>query len=77
MVDSQDMALKIFNAFEDLYFEEGKGKIFDTVFSKYFPLVDIDRHMDLYDVLLLLSTKHRKKFDEMVKELRDHSIICD
>ena len=70
-----DMVLKIFHAFEDLYFEKGKGKIFDDIFRKYFPLVEIGPHMDVYDVLMSLGTKNRTKFDEIVRELRLHSLI--
>lgn len=75
--DIHEMALKIFHAFEDLYFDKDKGKIFDDIFSKYFPLVEIDPLMDIYDVLVSLGANHRTKFDEMVKDLRAHSIISD
>jgi hypothetical protein len=77
MSDSQNLPLKIFHAFEDLYFEKDKGKIFDEIFSKYFAPLDLDPLMDLYDVLVLLSTRHSEKFEEMVKELKAHSIISD
>jgi hypothetical protein len=77
MSDSENLPLKIFNAFEDLYFEEGRGKIFDEIFSKYFAPLDLEPHMDLYDVLVFISTRHRERFEEMVKELKAHSIISD
>jgi len=77
MNNSQNMPLKILHAYEDLYFEEGKGKIFDDIFSRYFAPLAIDRHMDLYDALVLLSTRHRAQFDEMVKELKAHSLLSD
>jgi hypothetical protein len=77
MDDNQNMPLKIYNAFEDLYFEKGKGKIFDDIFTKYFSLVEIDHHMDLYDVLVSLNAYHREQFDEMVREFKAHSIIHD
>jgi len=77
MNDCQNMPLKVFHAFEDLYFEEGKGKIFDEIFSRYIASLDIDRNMDLYDVLMLLCTRHRAKFEEMVTELKAHSLISD
>jgi len=75
MSDTANLPLKIFHSFEDLYFEKDKGQLFDKIFSKYIVLVDIDRHMDLYDVLVLLSKEHRLKFDEMVKELRENGLI--
>jgi len=75
MSDNENLPLKIFNAFEDLYFEQNKDKIFDDIFSKYFCFVKIDGHMDLYDVLVALRTKHRSHFDNMVRELRDKKLI--
>lgn len=75
MGDVEDIALKIFYAFEDLYFEKDKGKIFDDVFERYFSFVEIEQYMDVYDVLVSLGINHRKQFDEMVKELKSHSII--
>ncbi|MCG2720918.1 MAG: hypothetical protein L6290_02725 [Thermodesulfovibrionales bacterium] len=77
MNDTQNIPLKIYQAFEDLYFEKGKGKIFDDIFTKYFAPLDIDRHMDLYDVLVLICEKHPEQFDEMVKEFRVNSIIIE
>jgi hypothetical protein len=77
MSDSQNMPLKIFHAFEDLYFEKDNGKIFDDIFSRYFAPLDLDPLMDLYDVLVLLSTQHTEKFEEMLKELKAHSLISD
>jgi len=75
MSDIANLPLKIFHSFEDLYFEKDKGKLFDKIFSKYIVLVDIDPHMDLYDVLVVLSKEHRLKFDEMVNELRENALI--
>jgi hypothetical protein len=77
MDDNQNIPLKIYHAFEDLYFEKDKGKIFDDIFTRYFSLVEIDHHMDLYDVLVLINTHHRERFDEMVREFKSHSIIND
>jgi hypothetical protein len=77
MSDTENLPMIIFHAFEDLYFEEDKGKLFDKIFSKYIILVEHDHHMDLYDVLVLLSKNHRLQFDEMVKELRENALIND
>ena len=77
MSDNENLPLKIFHAFEDLYFEKDKGKLFDKIFSRYFVHADIDRHMDLYDVLVVLSKKHSLQFEEMVKELRENGLIND
>jgi hypothetical protein len=77
MSDSENLPLKIFHAFEDLYFEKDKGKIFDNIFSRYVPFVELNPHMDLYDVLVELKTKHRSHFDEMVREFRENKLIGD
>jgi hypothetical protein len=77
MSDIEDISLKVFHAFEDLYFEKDKGKIFDDIFERYFSIVEIDRYMDVYDVLVSLGINHRTQFDEMVKEFISHSIIDD
>ncbi|MEW6571494.1 MAG: hypothetical protein AB1390_10015 [Nitrospirota bacterium] len=77
MEDIRDMALKIFHAFEDLYFEGDKGKIFEEIFARYFPLVEIDWHMDVYDVLVSLGTNYQAQFDKMVLEFKAHSLISD
>jgi hypothetical protein len=75
MSNTENLPLKIFHSFEDLYFEKDKGKLFDRIFSKYFVHVEIDRNMDLYDVLVCLSKDHCSLFDKMVKELRENSLI--
>lgn len=77
MSHSENLPLKIYHAFEDLYFEKDKGKIFDNIFSKYFCLVEHDGYMDLYDVLVVIMTKHRSHFNEMVRELRENKLISD
>jgi hypothetical protein len=77
MSDNENLPLKIFHAFEDLYFEKDKGKLFDKIFSRYFVHANIDRHMDLYDVLVLLSKKHSLQFEKMVNELRENGLIND
>ena len=77
MSDTKNLPLKIFHAFEDLYFEKDKGKLFDRIFSRYFVHADIDHHMDLYDVLVVLSKNHSLQFEKMVKELRENGLIKD
>ena len=77
MSESENLPIKIFHAFEDLYLEKDKDKIFDTIFSKYFCFVEIDRFMDLYDVLVALKKNHPSHFDNLVRELREHKLLCD
>ncbi len=77
MSEIQDMAMKIFNAFEDFYLDKDKRKIFNDLFDKYLSIVDIDGRMDTYDAIVLLGVKHRSEFDQMIKVLKEHSLIPD
>ncbi len=73
----KNMAMKIFNAYEDYYLEKNKRKIFDDLFDKYLTLVDLDRYMDTYDAIVSLGLTRRFEYDLMVKTLKDHSLISD
>ena len=77
MSEIQDMAMKIFNAFEDFYLDKDKRKIFNDLFDKYLSIVDIDGRMDTYDAIVLLGVNHRSEFDQMIKVLKEHSLIPD
>jgi len=77
MSEIQDMAMKIFNAFEDFYLDKDKRKIFNDLFDKYLSIVDIDGRMDTYDAIVLLGVKYRSEFDQMIKVLKEHSLIPD
>ncbi len=77
MSEIENLAMKIFNSFEDCYLEKSKCKIFEELFDRYLPKVDKDGKSDTYDALVLLGLHHRNEFDLMVKVLRDHSLISD
>lgn len=77
MKEITDMAMKIFNAYEDYYLDKDKAKIFEDLFDKYLPVVDIDGKTETYDAIVLLGLNHRLDFDYMVKVLKDHSLIPD
>ncbi len=77
MKEITDMAMKIFNAYEDYYLDKDKAKIFEDLFDKYLPVVDIDGKTETYDAIVLLGLNHRLDFDNMVKVLKDHSLIPD
>ncbi len=73
----EDMAMKIFNAFEDFYLDKDKRKIFDDLFDKYLTVVDTTGQTETYDAIVSLGYRHRADFDRMVKELKDQSLIPD
>jgi len=77
MSEIQDMAMKIFNAFEDFYLDKDKRKIFNELFDRYLSIVDIDGQMDTYDAIVSLGIHHRSEFDQMVKILKEKSLISE
>jgi hypothetical protein len=77
IVEIKNMAMKIFNAYEDFYLDKDKRKIFDDLFDRYLTLVNMDRFMDTYDAIVSLGLTHRFEYDLMVKNLKDHSLISD
>jgi hypothetical protein len=77
MGEIEDMAMKIFNAYEDFYLDKDKRKIFEDLFDKFLSVVDINGQMEPYDATVALGRSHRSKFDQMVKSLKDQSLIPD
>jgi len=77
IIEIKNMAMKIFNAYEDFYLDKDKRIIFDDLFDKYLTLVDMDRFMDTYDAIVSLGLTHRFEYDLMVKTLKDQSLISD
>lgn len=77
MGEIENMAMKIFNAYEDFYLDKDKRKIFEGFFDKYLTIVDVDGKTEPYDAIVLLGLYHRSEFDQMVKVLKDNSLIPD
>jgi hypothetical protein len=75
MRDIEDMAMKIFNAYEDVFYEKEKKKIFENLFDKYLTIADTVGTMEPYDAIVSLGYRHRLEFDQLVKALKDHSLI--
>jgi hypothetical protein len=71
------MAQKISHTLEDLYFDEGKRKLFDVIFNKYLSSVDPDGAMEPYDAIVKLGRNSLDEFDCMVQELKDQALIID
>jgi hypothetical protein len=75
MGEIENIAMHIFYAYEDLFLDLDKRKIFEDLFDKYLSVVADDGKTEPYDAILLLAEHHRADFDQMVKTLRDHSLI--
>jgi hypothetical protein len=73
----EDMAMKIFNAFEDYYLDKEKREIFEDLFDKYLTVVDTTGQTETYDAIVSLGYQHRADFDKMVKILKDQALISD
>jgi hypothetical protein len=69
------IAQEIIFAFEDHFNDENKRKSFDALFHKYLSMVDPGATMQVYDAIILLGRKHPAEFEQMVKEMRDSSLI--
>jgi uncharacterized protein YutD len=75
MGEIENIAMHIFHAYEDFFLDLDKRKIFEDIFDKYLSVVADDGKTEPYDAILLLAEHHRADFDQMVKTLRDHSLI--
>jgi len=75
MGDIENMAMKIFHAYEDYYLEKDKRKVFEDLFDRYLTAVDMDGRAEPYDAMVTLGHKHRDDFDAMVKILRERALI--
>jgi predicted urease superfamily metal-dependent hydrolase len=73
----EDMAMKIFNAFEDCYLDKEKRKIFEDLFDKYLTVVDTTGQTEPYDAIVSLGYKHPADYDKMVKTLKEQALISD
>lgn len=77
MSEIEDMAMKIFHAYEDFCLDKEKCKIFEDLFDRFLTAVDIDGKAEPYDAIVQLGLLHPAEFDEMVKILKDKSLIPD
>ena len=77
MGEIENIAMKIFNAYEDYCLDKDKSKIFEELFDKYLTIVDTDGKTEPYDAIVELAYRYRAEFDQMVKILKDHSLIPD
>jgi len=63
MGEIEDMAMKIFNVYEDVFYEKDKRKIFENLFSRYLSIVDTLGTMHPYCAIVSLGHSHRLEFD--------------
>ena len=71
------IAQEISFAFEDLYHDENKMKMFHALFDRYLLPVDPGRVMIPYDAIISLWRKNPSEFEMMVKEMREKKLISD
>jgi hypothetical protein len=77
MSDLENMAMKIFNAYEDFYLDREKSKIFEELFDRYLTAVDEDGKTEPYEALVSLGHKHPEDFEKMVITLKNQSLLPD
>ena len=77
MGEIENIAMKICNIYEDFYFDKEKRKIFDDLFNRYLSVVDLHGTMDVYEAIVSLGRGHRFEFDQLVKALKDQSLLIE
>jgi hypothetical protein len=77
MGDIEDMAMKVVNAYEDLYFEKEKRSTFESILSRYIPMVDPEGDMDLYGATVALGRQHPPEFGQMFRALKDRALVAE
>jgi len=75
MENIKKIAMKIFNSYEDAYLDKERRKIFEDLFDKYLMKVDSTGTMEIYDAVLKLADQYRNDYDQMVKTLKEHSLL--
>ena len=69
------IAQKISFAYEDLFGDEGKRKLFEAIFERFLDPVDPEGALEPYYAMVALWKQNPDAFDNMVKELEDSSVI--
>jgi hypothetical protein len=75
MEDIKKIAMKIFHSYEDFYLDKENRKIFEDLFDKYLMKVDSTGKMEIYDAVIKLAGQYRDDYDQMVKMLKEHSLL--
>ena len=77
MGDIENMAMKIFYAYEDFYLDKDKSKIFEDLFDRYLLKVHDGGQLGPYEAIVALGYRHSDEFHEMVRILKEQSLISD
>ncbi len=72
---AQLTAQRISFAYEDLFGDKEKRKIFEAIFERFLDPVDPEGAMEPYDAMVALWRKNPDGFDHMVTELDKSSLI--
>jgi hypothetical protein len=75
MENIKKIAMKIFHSYEDFYLDKENRKIFEDLFDKYLMKVDSTGKMEIYDAVIKLAGQYRDDYEQMVKTLKEHSLL--
>lgn len=70
-------AQKISFAYEDVFGDEGKRKLFGAIFERFLDPVDPEGALEPHDAMVALWRKSPDDFDHMLRELKEASLIQD
>jgi len=73
----EDMAMKIFNAFEDFYLDKDKREIFEELFDKYLTPVDATGQTEPYEAIVSLGYKYPADYEKMVEAFKAQALISE
>ena len=68
-------AQKISFAYEDLFGNEDKRKLFEAIFARFLNPVDPGGKLEPYDAIVVLWRQNPDEFSKMVEELKASSLI--
>ena len=68
-------AQKIGFAYEDLFGDKEKRKLFEAIFERFLDPVDPKGALEPYDAMVALWRQNPDDFDHMLRELEESSLI--
>ncbi|MGB9716336.1 MAG: hypothetical protein ACPL1G_08025 [Thermodesulfovibrionales bacterium] len=75
MGEIENMAMKIFNAYEDVFYEKEKKRVFEELFDRYLTIADPVGVMEPYDAIVFLGHNHPVEYDQLIKALKENFLI--
>ena len=70
-------AQKISFAYEDLFGDKGRRKLFEAIFERFLNPVDPKGKLEPYDAMVALWRQNPDGLDQMLRELEESSLIQD